>query len=206
MAPLQHELGKKRPFEEPAQELFLSIMRTAATIETPVAEVLHNSGLSGATYNVLRILRGATLEATLGANLGEKPQVEVTCGHIAKHLVSPVPDVTRLIDRLEKLKLASRRRSTDDRRVVYVQITQAGLDLLATLDEPILDCHRRQFAHLGKPEIAELIRLLERARDDGTAAAGVPIPTSSASTSSGSGSGSGKAVKRSRTKPADVES
>ena len=157
MAPLQHELGKKRPFEEPAQELFLSLMRTAATIETPVAEVLQNTGLSLATYNVLRILRGATL--------GDKPQPEVTCGHISKHLVSPVPDVTRLIDRLEKLNLASRRRSTEDRRVVYVQITDAGLALLATLDGPIIESHRQQFAHLGKTEMAELIRLLERARE-----------------------------------------
>ena len=159
MTSLQHELGKKRPFDEPGQELFLSIIRTAATVDTPLANLLHNVGLSGATYNVLRILRGATL--------GDKPQTEVTCGHISKHLVSPVPDVTRLIDRLENLKFASRRRSTDDRRVVFVQITEAGLSVLATLDGPIIESHRQQFSHLSKAEIAELIRLLERARESG---------------------------------------
>jgi len=201
MASLQHELGKKRPFDEPSQELFLSVMRTAAKIETPVAEVLYNTGLSGATYNVLRILRGATL--------GEKPQIEVTCGHISKHLVSPVPDVTRLIDRLEKLNLASRRRSTEDRRVVYVQISQAGLDLLATLDEPIIDSHRRQFSHLGKAEIVELIRLLERAREgDGEDGKEGPARCDAkpAAAALGQNASSLETTRRSRTKPPHVDS
>ena len=125
MPPLQHEIGKKRPFDEPTQELFLAIMRTAAVLEADGAQLFRDAELSGATYNVLRILRGATI--------GQDAPGEVTCGHIARHLVSPVPDVTRLIDRLEKAGLAERKRSSSDRRVVYVRVTAAGLKLLAEL-------------------------------------------------------------------------
>lgn len=163
MPPLHRELGKKRPFDEPAQELYLAIMRTAAVLETDGAQLFRDAELSGATYNVLRILRGATM--------GPEAPGEVTCGHIARHLVSPVPDVTRLIDRLEKAGLAERNRSSNDRRVVHVRITAAGLKLLADLDEQVLTMHRRQFAHLSKAEIVQLIGLLEKAREQVTGAA-----------------------------------
>lgn len=163
MPPLQHEIGKKRPFDEPTQELFLAIMRTAAVLEADGAQLFRDAELSGATYNVLRILRGATI--------GADAPGEVTCGHIARHLVSPVPDVTRLIDRLEKAGLAERKRSSSDRRVVYVRVTAAGLKLLAELDEQVLAMHRRQFAHLSKAEMVQLIGLLEKAREQVTGAA-----------------------------------
>ena len=82
-------------------------------------------------------------------------------------MVTRVPDVTRLLDRLEVQGLITRARGDDDRRVVRARITAAGLDLLARLDEPVLAVHRRQLGHLGADGLRSLIDALERARAGG---------------------------------------
>ena len=79
-------------------------------------------------------------------------------------MVTQMPDITRLVDRLEAAGLVSRGARAEDRRVVLIQITRRGLRLLAKLDEPVLTLHRQQLGHLSRAEIAELCRLLEKAR------------------------------------------
>jgi len=172
MVTLQTEIGKKRPFDEPAQELFLSLIRTAAIVEADLPGVLKNAGLSNATYNVLRILRGHLVLTTERAG-GQAPEPaagdaeagEVACSQITRQLVTPVPDVTRLIDRLEENGLVRRRRSGSDRRVVLVKLTEDGLALLAGLDEPIVATHRQQFSHLSATQQRQLIELLALCRE-----------------------------------------
>jgi DNA-binding MarR family transcriptional regulator len=83
---------------------------------------------------------------------------------IGDRLVSRVPDVTRLVDRLEKGGLVERVRTPDDRRVVLVAITTKGLGLLAKLDGPMADLHREQLAHMSEAELKQLVRLLTKAR------------------------------------------
>lgn len=107
-------------------------------------------GLTNSQYNVLRILRGE------GKPL---PSLE-----IASRTIQAVPAITGLIDRLERQDLVRRERCTQDRRVVYVALTKAGERLLAKLDEPLVDLHRRLIGHLTKAELRELSRLLEKAR------------------------------------------
>jgi DNA-binding MarR family transcriptional regulator len=80
-------------------------------------------------------------------------------------MVARMPDVTRLVDRLETAGLAERTRTATDRRVVLVRATQKGLDLLAALDGPIIDLHRRELAHLTRAELHELNRLLTKIRE-----------------------------------------
>jgi DNA-binding MarR family transcriptional regulator len=80
-------------------------------------------------------------------------------------MVARVPDVTRLVDRLEESAMVKRTRERDDRRVVRVTLTPNGLELLTKLDEPVIELHRQQLNHLTKEELADLTRLLERARD-----------------------------------------
>ena len=101
-------------------------------------------------YNVLRILRGA-------------PE-GCTCGEIAKRMITREPDITRLLDRLEKRGLISRCRQTDDRRVVLTRITPEGLELLAGLDEPVQTAHRSQLGHLGRERLRTLVDLLRACR------------------------------------------
>lgn len=151
MGGLQDEIHKKRPFDTPEQEAFLNLMRTCAMVSTESEGLLRGQGLSGATYNVLRILRGA----------GEAGRM---CHEIGEHMVTRVPDVTRLVDRLEEMGLVRRERCTKDRRVVHVKITPEGERVLAKLDAPVLEMHARQLGHLTREELGRLSELLVKAR------------------------------------------
>ncbi len=84
-------------------------------------------------------------------------------------MITRDPDMTRMLDRLEKRHLIARSRDADDRRVVRASISRKGLSLLAELDEPVLEMHRRQLGHMGKSRLRQLIKLLEEARGDSNA-------------------------------------
>ena len=79
-------------------------------------------------------------------------------------MVTRVPDVTRLVDRLEDAAWVKRERSSADRRVVTVVLTPAGKKLVDKLDEPITELHRETLGHLSSAEVKELNRLLVKAR------------------------------------------
>jgi len=130
----------------PEETLFIELCRTTDLLSRGPAELLREHDLSGNQYNVLRILRGAP-EGLL-------------CGEIASRMVTRDPDITRLLDRLEKQQLVGRCREHPDRRRVHVRITARGLALLARLDHPICELHRRQLRHMSPKEQASLIRLL----------------------------------------------
>ena len=151
---LQHEIGKRKPFESPSQEAYLNLLRTASVLGVRIERTFKQHGLSEATYNILRILRGELN----GGNDG------VPCQVIGERLIAQVPDTTRLLDRLERAGLVKRSRTSQDRRVVLISITPKGLDLLAKLDKPLMDIHREQFGHMSKAELVDLSRLLVRAR------------------------------------------
>jgi DNA-binding MarR family transcriptional regulator len=147
---LQEEIGKKNPFDSLEQETTLNLYRTMDHLQQESCRLFQEHGLSGPQYNVLRILRGR----------GEGR----SCCEIAADMITRTPDITRLVDRLEQAGLVKRRRDPEDRRIVRVQITAAGLELLSRLDRPILELHKRQLAHLSRAELTELNRLLVKAR------------------------------------------
>lgn len=136
----------------PEEIAFLDLLRTCDILSRPLAEVLKPAELSPTQYNVLRILRGA-----------KEP---VTCGEIASRMITRDPDITRLLDRMERRGLVSRSRETKDRRVVLTRITQLGLKILADLDSPIQEAHRRQLGHLGAERLRKLAELLSAARGE----------------------------------------
>lgn len=157
MAPtLAEEIHKQAPFDEPAQEAYLNMVRTSTALQADFERLLKKHGLSHSTYNALRILRGATVGADAPGRRA--------CNEIGEHLVSRVPDVTRLVDRLESLGLAERVRDQGDRRVVFVKVTRKGLALLAKLDEPVLALHRSQLRHMSAEQLVQLSQLLVLAR------------------------------------------
>lgn len=130
------------------QELFVTIQRAADRLIQEPQALLKSRGLSGPQYNVLRILRGAN--------------ASLNCTEIGSRMINRDPDITRLLDRMEAKGWIARSRDGDDRRVVLASITQAGLDLLAELDTPILECHQKQFAGLdpeAKRRVAETLKL-----------------------------------------------
>ncbi len=148
---LQKELQKKNPFECHEQEVALNLLRTTDFLAREVHSLFERHGLSGPQYNVLRILRGHR-------------DTGLPCQKIVTQMVTQMPDITRLVDRLEAAGLVRRERTDADRRLVIVHIAPAGLDLLARLDKPILDLHRTQMEHLSTAELAELNRLLVKLR------------------------------------------
>lgn len=154
---LQHELGKRQPFEHPEVEAMLNLVRTASRLQSENERLIKSFGLSGATYNILRILRGHQQYAGRGFR-------GVPCSQIGAELVTSVPDVTRLIDRLIEAGLVERERSEEDRRIVFIRITKDGLDRLAQVDQPLLDLHLAQLGHLSRGELATLNELLVKAR------------------------------------------
>lgn len=148
---LQEEIGKKNPFELLEQETTLNLVRTLDHLQQDFCRLFQEHGLSGPQYNVLRILRGHGGEG-------------LSCCEIAAEMIHRMPDITRLVDRLEESGWVERSRDREDRRVVRVKITAEGLALLNRLDRPLLDLHKRQLNHLSREELTELNRLLVKAR------------------------------------------
>jgi DNA-binding MarR family transcriptional regulator len=180
---LQHEIARKRPFDLPEQEAWLNLQRTASRLAEPFDRLFRDHGLSQATYNVLRILRGVHAEPQpqpepdpnrgAGAQAGVGP-TGLPSGEICRRMVSRGADVTRLVDRLAREGLVERHRDGEDRRVVHVAITPAGLERLAALDAPIRELHRSQLAAVPAADLAALNDLLVRVRQVAADAAASP--------------------------------
>ena len=127
---------------------FIALQKAADKLAQQAEQLVKANGLTGAQYNVLRILRGAEPDG-------------LACSTISERMISHDPDMTRLLDRMEKRDLITRQRQTDDRRVVKTRITGGGLELLKQLDHPIRELHKKQFAHMGNARVKELADLLE---------------------------------------------
>lgn len=147
---LQNELKKKRPFESLEQEAALNLLRTNDQLQNRFLRLFREYGVTPSQYNILRILRGEG-----------KPMPSLEIGD---RMIQVVPAMTGLIDRLEKQNLVRRDRCLEDRRVIFIVLTEQGEQLLAKLDKPVTELHQSLLGHLTKGELAELSRLLEKAR------------------------------------------
>lgn len=147
---------KKKPPRPPApveERIFLGLLKAADSLGQQAEQLTRKAELTGTQYNVLRILRGAGQEG-------------LPCRGIGDRMITHDPDITRLLDRLEKRGLITRQRQTDDRRVVKTRITLRGLELLKPLDQPMRDLHKRQFRHMAGARLKALHDLLEEIRGD----------------------------------------
>jgi DNA-binding MarR family transcriptional regulator len=141
---------KVRPEGTAEEATYLDLLRTADVLTRGAIGVLKAEDLSLTQYNILRILRGS-------------PQ-GLPSGEIASRMITRDPDVTRLLDRMEKRGLISRFRESRDRRLVLARITAKGLKLVNRLDEPVQKIHRKQLGHMGKDRLQALAELLAAAR------------------------------------------
>lgn len=149
---IQSEIQQTKPFNTLEEEALVSLQRTADRLHWRMSEMLKEHGLSPTQYNALRILRGARDEGR-------------ACSEIAERMINRDPDITRLVDRLERRGLVKRSREGRDRRVITTRITPAGLELLESLDRPIEDFNRKLLGPLGEQRLRTLIQLLDAARE-----------------------------------------
>jgi DNA-binding MarR family transcriptional regulator len=149
---IQAEIKQAKPFSSLEEEALLSLQRTADQLQWRISEALKPYRISPTQYNALRILRGAKEQGC-------------SCTEIAERMINRDPDITRLIDRLERRGLVQRAREDKDRRVVTARITPAGLELLKGLDRPVEELNRKILGHLGNQRLKTLIKLLETARE-----------------------------------------
>ncbi|HSU25150.1 MAG TPA: MarR family transcriptional regulator [Pyrinomonadaceae bacterium] len=148
---LQKELKQTRPFGSREEAVSLGIQLAAENLKAGFNDLFKTKDLTGAQYNVLRILRGA------GKN-------GISCREIGERMINRESDITRMLDRLEARDLIKRERQTEDRRVVLTFITDEGLGVLKELDRPVKELHKNQLGHMTERELASLSKLLRKAR------------------------------------------
>lgn len=127
--------------------VFVALLKAADSLSQEAEQLIKAAGLTSAQYNVLRILRGAEPDGLL-------------CRGISDRMISRDPDMTRLLDRMEKNKLITRERQKEDRRVIKTRITAEGLKLLKKLDRPVNELHKNQFRHMPPAQLKRLAELL----------------------------------------------
>ncbi|WP_146593471.1 MarR family winged helix-turn-helix transcriptional regulator [Novipirellula galeiformis] len=147
---LQHELKRPQPFASTEQETLLNLLRIGDQLENRLSRHFREHGLTLSRFNVLRSLV-----------LAERP---LTCGEIGERMIQIVPAITSLVDHLEKQGLVKRQRCTEDRRVVYVSVTQKGRKLADQTMAPLAELEQRFLKKLNKGEQKQLIGLLEKTR------------------------------------------
>lgn len=151
---LLSEIQQTRPFKSLEQEAFLNIVRTASVLQDSFDQVLKPAGITSAQYNVLRILQGAEPDG-------------LCRNEVRDRMLTRMPDMTRLLDRMETAGLVSRTRDSDDRRVVTTRISAKGSRLLEKLDSAVAGEHQRRLNHLTKTQLKTLVELLSAVRRGG---------------------------------------
>jgi DNA-binding MarR family transcriptional regulator len=136
-----------RPAVPLEERLFVAILKIADSLSQQAEQLIKTAGLTGTQYNVLRILRGAEPEG-------------LPCRGIGERMISRDPDMTRLLDRMEKRNLITRQRQKEDRRVIMTRVTPEGLKLLKRLDQPVHDLHKRQFRHMSAARLKQMAGLV----------------------------------------------
>ncbi len=150
---LREDLRQRKPFTSLEQEAQLNVVRTASLLVDSFEQMLKPYGITATQYNVLRILRGAE-------------PVGLCRNELRDRMLTRMPDVTRLLDRMEDAKLVARARGSEDRRLVSTRITSKGLRLLDELNEVVTQEHMRRFHHLNKTQLKSLIELLNAVRNE----------------------------------------
>jgi DNA-binding MarR family transcriptional regulator len=151
---LQQDLKQKKPFRSLQQEAYLSVVRTSTALTDAMEDLVKAHGISATQYNVLRILRGSGADGLCRNELRDR-------------MLTRMPDMTRLLDRMEEAGLVVRAREGEDRRMVMTRITDKGRRLLDDLDAPVMALHRKQMAGLTDAQLRSLSDLLTLVRDGG---------------------------------------
>jgi DNA-binding MarR family transcriptional regulator len=144
-------LKQNRPFVSLEQEVYLSILRTASELSHAVDQLFRPFDITPSQYNVLRILRGAGADGLCRNEISER-------------MVTATPDMSRLLDRMERAGWVTRERAEDDRRQVSTYITKSGMELLETLERPIRDFLARLFDGVAVNDLKAILKVNDQIR------------------------------------------
>ena len=150
-ATLRDDIRQSKPFTSPQHEAMLNVIRTSATMTDALDMLLKPHGLTGTQYNVLRILRGAEPGGLCRNELRDR-------------MLTRMPDMTRLLDRMEDAGFVTRSREGEDRRQVLTRISAEGRRMVDELDQPVHEFHVSRLGHMNDEQLRTLSDLLTLAR------------------------------------------
>lgn len=155
---LTEPTGAPREEESAPARAYLALVRAYEALSAELSQFFHDRGVTPQQFNVLRILAE------------DADREGLRCSSISERLVNRVPDITRLLDRLERAGLVQRHRDPNDRRVVRAALTGDGRALVERMEAPLDEAFRALFAHLDEGELDQLTQLLKKARraEEGT--------------------------------------
>ena len=136
------------PIEE---RVFVALIKASAKYEAGLNRLFRQFELTNATYSILKVL-------------AEQGHEGASCGQIAERLIAEVPDMTRLLDRLERIGYVRRERSKADRRMVRVSISEKGAQTVSSLREPVGAYYRATLGPMGEEKLLAFLALLDEAR------------------------------------------
>lgn len=144
-------LKQNKPFLSLEQEVYLSILRTSSELSYAAEQLFRPFNITPSQYNVLRILRGAGPEGLCRNEISER-------------MVTATPDMSRLLDRMERAGWVTRIRAEDDRRQVSTYITKPGMKVLESLEKPIRDFVARIFDEVATGDLKTILKVNHQIR------------------------------------------
>ena len=136
--------------DNPARLAYLNLVKAYEKLHAEFSDLFREHGVTHAQFDVLKTLARA-------------PEGGASCQFISENLLNRLPDVTRMLDRMERDELVERSRCTEDRRVVRVHLTAKSRKMLEKLKAPVLALHEKQFQHMSKKAVHDLQRGLSSA-------------------------------------------
>ena len=141
---------KQPKFRSPQQKVAVNLIYTTNWLEAKQNEFFKAFGLTSSQYNILRILRGQGNNSISGAD-------------IKSRMLERNSDISRMLDRLLKKRLVTKRQCPNDKRAADIMIAPAGLSLLSEIDMAI-DKTERVNIRLNEKEALQLSALLDKCR------------------------------------------
>lgn len=148
---MKQEIEQERPLSSPEEEVLLNLARSCDSLNRAFQRSTRRFGITATQYNVLRILRGAQPDG-------------LNCAAIGRRMIAAEPDITRLLNRLKTMRLVRQHRDRQDRRIVWTQISETGLELLTTMEPVMTRVPAELLGHMNAEELGVFNRLLQLAR------------------------------------------
>jgi MarR family transcriptional regulator, 2-MHQ and catechol-resistance regulon repressor len=126
---------------------YVRLVRSAEALHQSVSRGLMIDGLTASQFSTLKVLR-------LHGALAQRD--------IAKYILKSGGNITIVVDNLERVGLVVRDRDTEDRRIVYVSLTPAGIELFDRVYPDHLQRIRESMGALTEAECDQLVALLDK--------------------------------------------